>query len=211
METLAATRPPDDRIPLRCDHPGDDCLLESARPGRPGILDQFVADVNALLPDEDTPHSRRTRVLDAVSSVAERLDPSGCAGDENDYGRCVLHDDPAGWSLAAIALRPGQTIPPHDHAAWGGAVTVQGTERNRLFAGDEAGRLSLVAERDYPAGTGYVFDRVDVHEPVGADPAAVTVSLHFLVHPAHDRPHPDHAQAGKEDGLPDARQSLAVA
>ena len=70
----------------------------------------------------------------------------------------------------------------HDHASWGCAVTVQGIERDRRFVPGSTGEPVLSYERDYPAGTGYVFDPTDVHQPVGADPGQVTVALHFLVH-----------------------------
>jgi len=186
-EDIAVTLSTTERVSLRCTAAGTAFLARPLGAGQDPDLDHFAARVNALAPHEDTPPAGRDGVLAAVKEIAARLDPSGCDGDETGYGRCVLHDDPTGWSLAAIALRRGQAIPPHDHAAWGGAVTVQGTERNRRFAADQAGGLTLVDEWDYPAGTGYVFDRVDVHEPVGADPADVTISLHFLVDPGHHR------------------------
>jgi predicted metal-dependent enzyme (double-stranded beta helix superfamily) len=149
---------------------------------------RVVARINALgPPDELTPEGRE-RVLTAVKAIAERLDVDDCAGESTGYGRCLLHEDPAGWSLAAIALRPGQTTPIHDHGGWGGAVTVRGVERDRRFVADHRGGFQLVAERDYPAGTGYLFDPAAIHQPVGADPKSVTVALHFLVHPSSARP-----------------------
>jgi predicted metal-dependent enzyme (double-stranded beta helix superfamily) len=186
-EDIVAMPSATERVPLRCTAAGTALLARPLGAGQDPDLARFAARVNALAPHEHTPPAGRDRVLAAVEAIAARLDPTGCEGEETGYGRCVLHDDPAGWSLAAIALRPGQAIPPHDHAAWGGAVTVQGTERNRRFSADQPGGLALLDERDYPAGTGYVFDPVDVHEPVGADSAGVTVSLHFLVDPKHRR------------------------
>jgi predicted metal-dependent enzyme (double-stranded beta helix superfamily) len=101
----------------------------------------------------------------------------------------VLYEEPERWSLAAIILRPGQQTHPHDHGGWGCAVTVKGVERDRRFVHDESGRLALRSELDYPPGTGYIFDAVDVHQPFGADPRRVTVALHFLVHQSHaERP-----------------------
>ena len=102
------------------------------------------------------------------------------------YARRVLRDDPAGWSLAAIILRPGQETDPHDHGGWGCAVTVQGVERDRRFVHDASGNLVLSGERDYPPGTRLSLHPADVHQPVGADPQRVTVALHFLVHEDHE-------------------------
>jgi predicted metal-dependent enzyme (double-stranded beta helix superfamily) len=112
--------------------------------------------------------------------MAELIDASSCPGRSEEYARCALHEDPTGWSLAAIVLRPGQSTPSHDHGGWGGAVTVQGVERDRRFASDAADELSIVAEGDYPPGTGYLFDPDDVHQPIGVDTENVTVALHFL-------------------------------
>jgi hypothetical protein len=194
-EDIAAMPSATERVSLRCTAAGTALLARPTGAGQDPDLTDAAARLNALAPREDTPPAGRDHVLAVVTDIAARIDPTGCDGEEKGYGRCVLHEDPAGWSLAAIALRPGQAIPPHDHAAWGGAVTVQGTERNRLFAADQAGSLALVEERDYPAGTGYVFDKVDVHEPVGVDPAGVTVSLHFLVDPGFHRHLAHHERA----------------
>jgi predicted metal-dependent enzyme (double-stranded beta helix superfamily) len=153
---------------------------------RPVELDRFVARVNALNPGGAAPAVARARVLAAVRSVAARLDPAGCDGATAGYARCPLHEDPSGWSLAAIVLRPGQSTPAHDHGAWGGAITVRGLERDRRFAA-AGGEPVLVQERDYPPGSGYLFAAEDVHQPVGADPNGTTVSLHFLARPDQGR------------------------
>jgi predicted metal-dependent enzyme (double-stranded beta helix superfamily) len=110
------------------------------------------------------------------------VDVSNETGCSSAYDRRVLHEDPGRWSLAAIILRPGQQTHPHDHGGWGCAVTLQGVERSRGFVRDAAGELVLSSERDYPPGTGYIFDATEIHQPVGADPRRVTVALHFLVH-----------------------------
>jgi predicted metal-dependent enzyme (double-stranded beta helix superfamily) len=152
-------------------------------------LARAVARINRLGAGADASPQVRRRVLAAVATVARQMDASRCAGEPAGYGRCVLHYDPAGWSLAAIALRPGQATPPHDHGGWGGAVTIQGMERDRRFTGSAAAGLVPHAERDYPPGTGYLFAADDVHQPVGADPGGVTVALHLLVpgDPAHEQ------------------------
>jgi hypothetical protein len=49
------------------------------------------------------------------------------------------------------------------------------------------GNPVLEKERDYPRGTGYVFDVDDIHQPIGADPQQVTVALHFLVNTKGER------------------------
>jgi predicted metal-dependent enzyme (double-stranded beta helix superfamily) len=150
------------------------------------IVARFAARVNALGPLSPASPALQARLLEQVKSVARLVDGSGEAGSPSGYGRRVLHEDPDRWSLAAIILRPGQRTHLHDHGGWGCAATVQGVERDRRFVHDGSGELALISERDYPPGTGYVFDASDVHQPVGADPGHVTVAIHFLVHEMHD-------------------------
>lgn len=189
----ATSRSAMDRMPLPCSEPCDGEVAaptrsgeRTVRHGRAGgeiraaaAVQRLVARLDALA-QRPTVEAAQARMLALVQAVAERIDPGNCGGQPSGYARCVLHEDPAGWSLAAIVLRPGQSTPAHDHGGWGGAVTVQGVERDRRFAVGATGVLELVAERDYPPGTGYRFTADDVHQPVGADPDGVTVSLHFL-------------------------------
>jgi hypothetical protein len=146
------------------------------------LVARFVARVKALGPLSQASPALQARLLEEVKTVARRIDGRAEAGVASGYDRRVLYEDPDHWSLAAIILRPGQHTHPHDHGGWGCAGTVQGIERDRRFVHDASGALVLSGERDYPPGTGYVFDAADVHQPVGADPRRVTVALHFLVH-----------------------------
>jgi predicted metal-dependent enzyme (double-stranded beta helix superfamily) len=173
-EPQSMKRTPLDRIPLPCTVPESTSSPDLAR---------AVARLHTLDPAASASVERRTRILDIVRAVAADLDPNGCDGFAEGYARCVLHEDPTGWSLAAIVLRPGQTTPAHDHGGWGGAVTVQGVERDRRFRHAGDGRPTLLSERDYPPGAGYLFAPDDVHQPLGADPDGVTVALHFLARP----------------------------
>jgi predicted metal-dependent enzyme (double-stranded beta helix superfamily) len=144
---------------------------------------RFAARVNAFGPLSQASRALQARLLEEVKTVAQRVDGSTEGGLDSGYARRVLHEDPAGWSLAAIILRPGQATERHDHGGWGCAVTVQGVERDRRFVPVASGRLVLRGECDYLAGQGYIFDPSDVHQPVGADPQLVTVALHFLAGP----------------------------
>ncbi|HET7078345.1 MAG TPA: hypothetical protein VFM49_12970 [Chloroflexia bacterium] len=146
------------------------------------VVARFVARVAALGPLSPASPALQARLLEEVKFVARHIDGSAETGAVAGYDRRVLHEEGDIWSLAAIILRPGQQTPEHDHGGWGCAVTVQGVERDRRFAEDAAGALQALGARDYPPGTGYVFDATDVHQPVGADPHRVTVALHFLVH-----------------------------
>jgi predicted metal-dependent enzyme (double-stranded beta helix superfamily) len=146
------------------------------------VVARFTERVNALGPLSDPSPVLQSRLLEEVKVLARAVDGSKEAGSNSGYGRRVLYESPNRWSLSAIILRPGQRIHPHDHAGWGCAVTVQGVERDRRFFHEASGNLTLVSVRDYPPGTGYIFDPADIHQPVGADPLRVTVSLHFLVH-----------------------------
>jgi predicted metal-dependent enzyme (double-stranded beta helix superfamily) len=182
-----------DRIPLPCAEPCDETPVASPQTAERGtdhdqtgpssrasaVVDPIVARFGRL---GSSPASFETqaRTLAIVKALADRVDASNCPGKESEYARCVLHEDPSGWSLAAIVLRPGQSTPAHDHGGWGGAVTIQGVERDRRFSGAEIGDSKLLGERDYPPGMGYLFEPDDVHQPVGVDPDRVTVALHFL-------------------------------
>jgi predicted metal-dependent enzyme (double-stranded beta helix superfamily) len=179
---------------------------------------RFVARVNALGPLSQASMALQARLLEEVKIVARSVDGSAEIGTASGYDRRVLHEDPAGWSLAAIILRPGQQTDPHDHGGWGCAVTVQGVERDRRFVRDAPGNLVLSSGRDYPPGTGYVFDAADVHQPVGADLRRVTVALHFLVYDSHvDHGHPqdhdDHAVTPlrvRESSRPDGHRGMEL-
>jgi predicted metal-dependent enzyme (double-stranded beta helix superfamily) len=182
-----------ERIPLPCAESCDgdpvvppqaaerstDCGWDETDINASAEMDRLVGRLSGLGSPNASP-AMRARMLTVVKAVAERVDASACPGRRNGYARCVLHEDPAGWSLAAIVLRPGQSTPVHDHGGWGGAVTVNGVEQDRRFVSNAAGELELLAERDFPPGTGYLFSPDDVHQPVGADREEVTVALHFL-------------------------------
>ena len=142
-------------------------------------MTRFVARVNALGPlSQASPDSGPA--AGGSDSRPRCVDGRAEHGAASGYDRRVLHDDPSGWLLAAIILRPGQQTHSHDHGSWGCAVTVQGVERNRRYVEDAPGNLVLRDEFDYPPGAGYIFDAVEVHQPFGADPQLVTVALHFL-------------------------------
>jgi hypothetical protein len=149
------------------------------------VIERFAARVNALDSLSDASPTLKAQLLEEVRTVAQHIDGSTEAGSASGYDRRVLYEDPDRWSLAAIILRPGQQTHPHDHGGWGCAATVQGVERDRRFVHDASGNLVLISERDYPPGSGYVFDSVVIHQPVGADLQRVTVALHFLVHERH--------------------------
>lgn len=156
------------------------------------LVAQFASWVNALGPLSQASVALQARLLKEVEAVARGIDGSVEVGLPSRYGRRVLHEVPDRWSLAAIILRPGQQTEQHDHGGWDCAMTVQGVERDRRFALDASGSLVLNFERDYPAGAGYVFDAVDVHQPIGADPRRVTVALYFLVHDGgHKKTNPE--------------------
>jgi predicted metal-dependent enzyme (double-stranded beta helix superfamily) len=162
------------------------------------VVARFVARVNAFGPLHRASPALQARLLEEVKAVARRIDTSTEAGAASSYGRRVLYEVPGNWSLAAIILRPGQQTELHDHGGWGCAVTVQGVERDRRFVQDASGNLVPSGERDYPPGAGYVFDAVDVHQPVGVDPRQVTVALHFLVHDhGHHNANPEMVEFSK--------------
>jgi predicted metal-dependent enzyme (double-stranded beta helix superfamily) len=150
---------------------------------------RFAAEIDSLDLDGGPAEPARARIRAAAAAVAERVDVGRSAPSAFGYGRRVLHQDPAGrWSLATITFRPGQKTAPHDHDGWGCAVVVRGVERERRFAVDPAGRLTLTDDREYAPGDGYAFDPEDVHQVIGAAPDRATVALHVLFHGRPDRP-----------------------
>jgi predicted metal-dependent enzyme (double-stranded beta helix superfamily) len=142
---------------------------------------EFARRVNALGDLRAASVQNRLEVLDALRGLAPAVDTVACVAPTNRYGRRVLREDRASWSLAAITLRNGQQTEAHDHDGWGAVVTVQGIERDRRYRLDETGELRLIAERDYQPGTGYLFDPTDIHQPAGADSRRLTIALHLLV------------------------------
>lgn len=157
-------------------------VLSIVKRNEKAAVARFVATIDALGSLSPASPALQAHLLEEVRVVARHVDGTREAGLASGYDRRVLYEVPDHWSLAAIILRPGQQTQPHDHGGWGCAVTVQGIERNRWFIREASGNLALSSERDYPPGTGYVFDAADIHQPVGADPRRVTVALHFLVH-----------------------------
>src|SRR5215216_413780 len=142
---------------------------------------EFARRVNALGDLREASAPARLEVLGALRGLVQTIDTASYVAPTGRYGRRVLRQDPAGWSLAAITLRNGQQTEAHDHDGWGAVVTVQGIERDRRYRLDETGELRLIAERDYRPGTGYLFDPTDIHQPAGADPRRLTIALHLLV------------------------------
>lgn len=145
------------------------------------VIRRFAARVNAMGKLNQASPALQSRLLEEVKATARQIDASRETGAASGYGRRVLWEEPGGWSLAAIILRPGQEIEAHNHGGWGCAATVQGVERDRRFTHTADGQLVQASERDYPAGSGYLFDPADIHQPYGAHPRRVTVALHFLV------------------------------
>jgi 3-mercaptopropionate dioxygenase len=59
-------------------------------------------------------------------------------GDPDDYRSHLLHTEPDGsFSIVALAWRPGQMTPIHDHVTWCVFGVIQGTEYEELFTLDE--------------------------------------------------------------------------
>jgi hypothetical protein len=125
------SQPAIDRMPLPCAEScdGDPVSLSQTADrrtdrGQIGPSSRASADVDRLvgqlgrLRSPATSPATQAHALAILKAVAERVDPSNCPGKASEYARCVLHEDPSGWSLAAIVLRPGQSTPAHDHGGW---------------------------------------------------------------------------------------------
>ncbi len=144
-------------------------------------LARLVDRIGPLAAPDAGPAGRR-QVLDRLVGFASSVPlPRELADGEpgEDYSVVCVHDDPAGWTLAAVRTRRGGCTPPHDHTSWGAAATAVGVERNRRYAGSCPDRLVQVDEQLAPPGGGYVFAENDIHQACDAT-GALTVSLHLL-------------------------------
>jgi predicted metal-dependent enzyme (double-stranded beta helix superfamily) len=147
------------------------------------ILDAFIAHSNRLPLTAAASPAVRSATLANLRALARAIalrEADTIANDARYIAR-PIHRDPAGWSLAVIVFAPGQATLPHDHEAWGCATTIRGMERVRRFTNPTGHRLRMFAELDVPAGDGYLFDRDEIHQVIGADRRAPTVALHLLV------------------------------
>lgn len=154
-----------------------------------GRLARFVAAAGSLARPDAT-LAERARLLDLlVGFTAGATWPAGAFDPDPDperpYGVHCLHDDPAGWNIAAVVLAGGRATPPHDHDSWGAAATVAGVERNTRFAGRCPDQLRPLDTQLIPHGSGYVFDAGDIHQASDAT-GLLTVSVHLLVKGGHD-------------------------
>jgi len=150
-------------------------------------LRDFCDRIRQLGLCEDAPPEMQERTLGLLRELASaiKLTEEQCKPASEGYITRLLHSDPAGWSVALVVLEYGQQTPPHDHASWGCAATVQGIERNRWFAGSCPDALRLLGEHEVPVGQGYLFSGEAIHQAIGADPECVTLSLHFLTRGLH--------------------------
>jgi predicted metal-dependent enzyme (double-stranded beta helix superfamily) len=148
---------------------------------------RFVAHIDRMCRCMDAAGATQEQALEVLRGFARdvHLTEEERAPVANGYIARTLYEDPSGWSVAAVVLQPGQETPPHDHENWGCAATVQGVERNRHYTGRCPDELTLLNEADAPPGEGYIFERREIHQAVGADPWQVTISLHFLAHGRH--------------------------
>lgn len=171
--------------------------LRLVRPPLEAQLARFVTRAGRWARPDAGP-AERALLLDALIALAALSDldswPDDLLADDpaRPYGAHCVHDDPAGWSLAAIVTAGGSATPPHDHPSWGAAATMAGAERNTRYAGACPDRLQAIGQEVVPAGGGYLFDAGDIHQ--AADSAGRTISLHLLCagghHPAQHCPEP---------------------
>jgi predicted metal-dependent enzyme (double-stranded beta helix superfamily) len=146
-------------------------------------ITRFASAINRLPIAPDAPLTVRADALDILRAYARAmaLQSSTYAPNARRYSANRLHTDPRGWSLAAVVFAPGQATLPHDHESWGCAATMRGVERVRRFSHRHGKWLSMIGERDVRPGDGYLFDRTEVHQVIGAGRRGITVALHLLV------------------------------
>lgn len=143
-------------------------------------LARLVDRIAPLVHPAANPAQRR-EVLDHLVAFAAAGVPDELvrAGDLAQYAVRCLHDDKAGWTLAAVTTAAAACTPPHDHTSWGAAATVYGIERNRRYTGSCPDRLEEIDEQLAPCAGGYLFATGDIHQACDATGRA-TLSLHLL-------------------------------
>ena len=162
---------------------GDTETLRLVRPPLDAQLARFVSRTGCRAGPGADP-GERALLLDDLIALASLTDlstwPDALLADDpaRAYAAHCLHDDSAGWSLAAIVTANGSATPPHDHSSWGAAATVAGAERNVRYTGTCLDQLREIGQEVVPVGGGYLFGSGDIHQ--AADAAGRTVSLHLL-------------------------------
>lgn len=145
-------------------------------------LKAFVGRIGPLAVHDATDAQRR-EVLDRLVGFATTGTPLGVLGrptPAQEYTVRCLHDDPSGWTLAAVVTEGAHCTPPHDHSSWGAAATVEGLERNIRYRGSCPDSLTIIDEQLAPRGGGYLFAGGDIHQACDAS-GTLSVSLHLLV------------------------------
>jgi predicted metal-dependent enzyme (double-stranded beta helix superfamily) len=67
----------------------------------------------------------------------------------------ILQSDPDGLTLMLAKFSAEEETPVHDHGSWGIACVVRGRDRYRHFRTDDAGKVTLLYEKELGPG-GYV-------------------------------------------------------
>lgn len=151
---------------------GDTETLRLVCPPLEAQLARFVSRAGRRAGPEADPGERALSLDDLIALDALLADDPTRA-----YAAHCLHDDSAGWSLAAVITANGSATPPHDHPSWGAAATVAGAERNVRYTGTCPHQLREFGQEVVPVGGGYLFGSGDIHQ--AADAAGRTVSLHL--------------------------------
>ncbi|MHB8718669.1 MAG: PIG-L family deacetylase [Candidatus Dormibacteria bacterium] len=144
-------------------------------------LARFVRRVGPLVVPDASAAQRREVLGRLVGFAAAGGLPDDVLRPDADgqYAVHCLHDDPAGWTLAAVVTDGARCTPPHDHTSWGAAATLDGVERNLSFRGSCPDQLDLLDDQLAPVGGGYLFAGGDIHQACDATGGS-TVSLHLL-------------------------------
>ena len=161
---------------------------------RKEMTEALLAHARAVLAEGPLDRARLERVKTALSELSGRTalwaagdfpDPDG---DEKQNRFQIAQDAESGLTLYLNVMRPGKTVPPHNHTTWACIAAVEGVETNRLYERLDDGavpgkaRLRETAVVDLRPGTALAMLPDDIHSvEIGGD--RVIRHLHFYGRP----------------------------
>ena len=131
----------------------EDRLMTTHADTRAMLTAQLLADTRSLLSEGALTRERLATIKDNLNSLSQRRELWG----ETDYPPpdegerqnrfLIAQEAEDGISLYLNVMRPGKTIPPHNHTTWACVAAVEGSEHNTLYDrlddGSAPGRAEL--------------------------------------------------------------------
>lgn len=161
---------------------------------RQDLARALIAQANEILAEGPLDGERLARIKTALSKLSGETalwseqdfpDPDP---QEKQNRFQIAQDAESGLTLYLNVMRPGKTVPPHNHTTWACIAAVEGVETNRLYErlddGAVPGKAQLreTAVVDLKPGTALAMLPDDIHGvEIGGD--TVIRHLHFYGRP----------------------------